>query len=93
MKLFSTLLRAKPTQKTPIIISALFFQTVCSTQEFIDKRKQKEQANIDITLHAVKIINSNKNMYKTLFAGSDLFQNILDKINFDCLDIFEKIRV
>ena len=59
----------------------------------IDKRKQKEQANIDITLHAVKIINSNKNMYKTLFAGSDLFQNILDKINFDCLDIFEKIRV
>ena len=59
----------------------------------IDKRKQKEQANIDITLHAVKIINSNKNMYKTLFAGSDLFQKILDKINFDCLDIFEKIRV
>ena len=59
----------------------------------LQKINQQEQANIDITLHAVKIINSNKNMYKTLFAGSDLFQNILDKINFDCLDIFEKIRV
>ncbi len=42
-----------------------------------EKRRAKEQANIEIVEHALKIINSDKNMCKVLFGIENMFDNLL----------------
>ena len=53
------------------------------------KRKQKEEANIEIVEHAVRIINSDKNMCKVLFQQDNFLLNLIETLEY--VD-FENVR-
>ena len=57
------------------------------------KRKQKEEANVEIVEHAVRIINSDKNMYKVLFEQKNLLDGIIDNLIEIDLDLCKKLEV
>lgn len=46
------------------------------------KRAQKEQANVEIVEHALKIVDSNKNMYKILFEKENLIDKLFNNVEF-----------
>ena len=46
------------------------------------KRKQKEEANIEIVEHAVRIINADKNMCKVLFQQDNFLLNLIETLEY-----------
>ena len=57
------------------------------------KKKAKEQANIDIVEHALKIVGSDKNMYKVLFEKEDLMSGLMEYISGFQFDIVRSPQI
>lgn len=58
-----------------------------------EKRKAKENANIDIVEHANRIINSDKNMCSVLFGVDHILQDLINKMDTFDLDLRRRVEV
>ena len=71
----------------------MYNKILLSRQNFDDtKKKAKEQSNIEIVEHALKIISDKDNMKNVLFGGDNLFENILNKLTSFELNLATKVE-